>query len=67
MRTISVLIFQIFFIQSSGQTLKYCSTCSTQVIKSEQIKGLGIDEIRLLTNEIFARNGRKLTITKVMD
>lgn len=43
--------------QTFGQTLKDCSTCSTQIIKDEQIKSLCIDEIRLLTNEIFARNG----------
>lgn len=59
MRTIFILILQIFFIQSFGQTLKDCSTCSTQVIKSEQIKNLSIDEIRFMTNDLFARKGYK--------
>ena len=57
MTTIFLFILQPFFIQSFGQTLKDCSTCSSQIIKTEQIKSLSIDEIRLLTNEIFARNG----------
>ncbi|MBV6878903.1 YARHG domain-containing protein [Epilithonimonas ginsengisoli] len=48
----------IFFVQFfSSQTLKNCSNCATQIIKQEQIKDLSLDEIRLLTNEIYARNG----------
>lgn len=50
---ISLLFLQTLF----GQTLKDCSLCKTQLIKNEQIKSLNIDKIRLLTNEIFARNG----------
>ncbi len=57
MRIISLILLLFFSIQSFGQTLKDCSTCSTQIIKAEQIKSLSIDEIRLITNEIFARNG----------
>ncbi|OAH76083.1 hypothetical protein AXA65_02205 [Chryseobacterium sp. FP211-J200] len=37
--------------------MKNCSNCATQIIKQEQIKDLSLDEIRLLTNEIYARNG----------
>lgn len=48
----------VFFVQFfSSQTLKDCSNCATQIIKQEQIKDLSLDEIRLLTNEIYARNG----------
>jgi len=48
----------LFFAQTSfGQTIKDCSTCKTQLIKKEQVKNLNVDNIRLLTNEIFARNG----------
>ena len=48
----------ILSVQFSGaQTLKDCNNCATQVIKQEQIKELSLDEIRLLTNEIHARNG----------
>lgn len=47
-----------FFVQFfSSQTLKDCSNCAAQIIKQEQIKDLSLDEIRLLTNEIYARNG----------
>lgn len=48
----------IFFVQFfSSQPLKNCSNCAAQIIKQEQIKDLSLDEIRLLTNEIYARNG----------
>lgn len=59
MRTIFLFILQTFFIQSFGQTLKDCSSCSTEIIKAEQIKDLSIDEIRFLTNDLFARKGYK--------
>ncbi len=52
-----LLFFVCFCFKINAQTIKDCSSCSTQIIKQEQIKGLSIDEIRLLTNEIFARNG----------
>lgn len=57
MKNIFYLLFVFCCLQTKAQSLKDCSTCSTQIIKAEQIKGLSIDEIRLLTNEIFARNG----------
>lgn len=47
----------VIAIETSAQTLKDCAACSTQIIKNEQIKNISLDEIRLLTNEIFARNG----------
>jgi len=48
----------LFFAQTSfGQTIKDCSTCKTQLLKKEQVNNLNVDNIRLLTNEIFARNG----------
>lgn len=50
-----ILIFTTQII--CAQTLKDCSSCSVQIIKPDQIKDLSLDEIRLLTNEIFARNG----------
>ncbi|WP_306350647.1 YARHG domain-containing protein [Flavobacterium sp. '19STA2R22 D10 B1'] len=57
MKQILYLSFLFFCFKGTAQILKDCSTCSTQIIKSEQIKNLSIDEIRLLINEIFARNG----------
>ena len=59
MRTIFLFLLQTFFIQSFGQTLKDCSTCSSQIIKTEQIKNLSIDEIRFMANDLFARKGHK--------
>lgn len=57
MKTIFSFISLLFLQTLFGQTLKDCSLCTTQLIKNEQIKGLNVDKIRLLTNEIFARNG----------
>ncbi|GAA3784032.1 YARHG domain-containing protein [Flavobacterium ginsengiterrae] len=51
------LLFILFNLTSNAQTLKDCSACAVKIIKTEQIKDLSIDEIRLLSNEIFARNG----------
>ncbi|WP_417939188.1 YARHG domain-containing protein [Flavobacterium sp. RS13.1] len=57
MKTIFSL-FALFLLQTSfGQILKDCSLCKTQLIKNAQVEGLNIGKIRLLTNEIFARNG----------
>ncbi len=57
MKTIYTFLLLTIFTQSFGQTLKDCSICSTQIIKAEQIKELSIDEIRFLTNDLFARKG----------
>lgn len=40
-----------------SQTLEDCYQCSSQLLKAEQIKELSIDEIRFLSNEIYARKG----------
>ncbi|WP_264530279.1 YARHG domain-containing protein [Flavobacterium sp. N502540] len=50
-----LLVFCCF--KTTAQVLKDCSSCSTKIITQKQINGLCIDEIRLLTNEIFARKG----------
>lgn len=59
MKYIIVLFFSILCLEGKSQTLKDCSNCSTQVVKEEQIKDLNIDEIRFLTNDLFARKGYK--------
>src|SRR6218665_425050 len=55
-KTIFILI-AFCCLKANAQILTDCSTCSTQVIKQQQIEGLSTEKIRLLTNEIFARNG----------
>lgn len=67
MQTLFSILLLTFSIQSFGQTLENCSTCSTKIIKEEQIKGLSIDEIRLLTNDLFAREGYLFTNLKFQD
>lgn len=54
---LQLVLCLLFTSAINAQTLKNCSICTTKVIKEEQLKGLSLDEIRLLTNEIFARNG----------
>lgn len=52
-----IVLLILFSTQINAQTLKDCSVCSTQFIKKEQVKNLSIDEIRFLTNEMYARHG----------
>ena len=52
-----MLLFLFTYNISNAQILKDCSSCSVSVIKAEQLSGLSVDEIRLLINEISARNG----------
>ncbi|MBS1916652.1 MAG: YARHG domain-containing protein [Bacteroidetes bacterium] len=57
-----IFILLIFFSENlSAQTLKDCANCSTQIIRPEQIKDLSIDEIRFLTNDLFARKGYRFS------
>ncbi|WP_133943206.1 YARHG domain-containing protein [Epilithonimonas xixisoli] len=51
------LILMLFAPFHKAQTLKNCSDCATRLIKPEQISELNLEEIRILTNEIYARNG----------
>jgi len=57
MRTISTLIILLFLQTSFGQALNSCASCKTQLIKAADVKDLNADKIRLLKNEIYARNG----------
>lgn len=57
MKYIILLFFSLICFRGKTQTLIDCLSCSTQIIKAEQIKGLSIDEIRFLTNDLFARKG----------
>lgn len=51
------LILMLFAPSHKAQTLKDCSDCAVKLIKPEQISQLSLEEIRILTNEIYARNG----------
>lgn len=67
MKNYIFIVFTLLSLNVKAQTLKDCSTCATQLIKSEQTKFLSIDEIRLLTNEIFARNGYQFENSRFQD
>ena len=59
MRTFFILLSILAINTAFGQVLKDCSICSKQVIKAEQIKNLSTDDLRFLTNDLFARRGYK--------
>lgn len=54
----AALIFAVVLCQNVfGQTLTDCSACSVQLVKVDQINKLSFDEIRYLTNDLYARKG----------
>lgn len=58
MKIFYITLFTLFFLKSAcAQALKDCVSCATQILKPEQIENLSIDEIRFLTNDLFARKG----------
>lgn len=56
-KTATSFLILLFAQTSFAQAIKDCSICKTQLLKKEQVQNLSLDNIRLLTNEIFARNG----------
>lgn len=58
MKTFYISLLTLFLLRSaSAQTMEDCASCATQILKPEQVKNLSIDEIRFLTNDLFARKG----------
>eukprot|EP01132_Coremiostelium_polycephalum_P014184 gene14184-17243_t len=51
------LLTLFIFRAAVAQDLKDCVSCSAKMIKTEQVKNLSIDELRFLTNDLFARKG----------
>ena len=58
MKHLYFLMIVLFSLNATAQ-LKDCATCATQVIDEEQISKLSIDELRFLTNDLYARKGYK--------
>ncbi|ASF44025.1 YARHG domain-containing protein [Capnocytophaga endodontalis] len=58
MKHLYFLSIVLFSLNATAQ-LKDCTTCATQVIKGQQISELSIDELRFLTNDLYARKGYK--------
>jgi DNA-directed RNA polymerase subunit RPC12/RpoP len=56
-KLLNLLILTLFVSKVLAQKGIDCVTCSSKLITKELITDLSIDEIRLLTNEIYARNG----------
>ncbi|WP_343530340.1 YARHG domain-containing protein [Pedobacter sp.] len=67
MRLIYALFLSFFWTTVSAQTLKDCSICATKPIAQAQIANLSLDEIRLLSNEIYARKGYRFESQRFQD
>lgn len=53
------LTIVLFSSTVQAQSIKDCSTCLSKNIKQEQIENLSIDELRFLSNDLYARKGYK--------
>lgn len=53
------LVIFLFSNIAQAQMIKDCATCLSNNIKQEQIENLSIDELRFLTNDLYARRGYK--------
>ena len=60
MKHLYFLSIALFSLNATAQ-LKDCATCATQVIKEQQISKLSIDELRFLTNDLYARKGYEIS------
>ncbi len=58
---LTIFIVILCFNSLSAQNSLDCSKCADQLINPEQIKNLSIDELRFLTNDLFARRGYKFS------
>ena len=58
MKHLYFLSIVLFSLNATVQ-LKDCAICASQVIKEQQISELSIDELRFLTNDLYARKGYK--------
>ncbi|MDA6068241.1 YARHG domain-containing protein [Flavobacterium sp. AC] len=52
-----VLAILVFSSTAQAQLIKNCATCLSKNIKPEQIENLSIDELRFLSNDLYARKG----------
>lgn len=60
MKQLQLILLVILFANTAqSQAIKDCETCLSKTIKLEQIKNLSIDELRFLTNDLYARKGYK--------
>ncbi|MGJ1430745.1 YARHG domain-containing protein [Sphingobacterium spiritivorum] len=57
MKNLLTFFLAAFSQYTIAQTLTDCSSCATEIIKADQIKELSVDELRYLTNDLFARKG----------
>lgn len=57
MRIILAAFLAGFNFSGHAQVLADCADCASRVVRSDELKELSIDEIRYLTNDLFARKG----------
>lgn len=57
-------LFSIFLATAFGQLIT-CSECAERIIETSEIETLSLDEINLLKNEIYARNGYRFESSRL--
>lgn len=57
MRIILAAILTSIDFSGQAQVLTDCTDCASRLLRAEELKQLSIDEIRYLTNDLFARKG----------
>jgi len=67
MKYIYLWFLFLFCTAANAQTLKNCSLCTSKLINQAEIADLSVDEIRLLTNEIYARKGYRFDNQRFQD
>lgn len=67
MKYLSLWFLFLFCTTANAQTLKNCSSCASKLINQTEIADLSVDEIRLLTNEIYARKGYRFDNKRFQD
>lgn len=60
-----ILLIGVFDVNAQGIT--DCKICSTTLLSIQDLDTLSVDELRLLTNEIYARNGYKFSNERYQD
>jgi len=52
-----ITLFALLVFKINGQPINDCSICSKQLLNADQLKNKSLEELVLLRNEIYARNG----------
>lgn len=63
---VSIVLFTANMVVHA-QGIANCSTCGTELLRAQDIDTLSVDELRLFTNEIYARKGYRFSNERYQD